>query len=114
MRAARSSMLDVDDQPRRPVVGEGQDPDAGLRREAEVPGALRLEVAALDEVDEGRVAGLELRRSVIAGRALQRLLRATAQDQAQEALALDLDRQAGRVLRERGLGTLEARLRQAI
>ena len=82
--------------------------------QAEVPRALRLEVAALDEVDERGDRRLELGWSVVAARALFGLLRPAAQDQAQEALALDLDRRARCVVRERRLRTLEACLRQAI
>src|SRR3990170_4439676 len=88
LAAMTGSMLDVDHQARGAVIGQLDDAHAGFGREAEVPRALRLEIAALDRVDEGRKARREVGRAVVAARAVLHLLRAVAHDDSQKALAL--------------------------
>src|ERR687892_2521240 len=102
--AAIGSVLDVDRDPRR--VLEDDQPHAVVGGEPEVPGGLRFEVAALDEVDERGQPGMELGRAVVARVARLGLLGATAHRQRQEALASDLDLEPGSVgeERRRGLG----------
>ncbi len=75
MRLVVDSVLDVDHQAWRAVLGELGDPRTGLVGEAQVPGALCLEVAALDQVHErektrieiGRVTGRSTRAQRYAG-----------------------------------------------
>src|SRR5687768_3848946 len=110
LEAEGPSMLDVDHQARSSVIGEGHDADACFRCEADDPGALRLEVSGLHQVDQGREAGRELGRADVAARAILHLLGPAPHRQLQEALAIDLDREAGPILAERRLGAVERSL----
>ncbi len=60
MRLVVDSVLDVDHQAWRAVLGELGDPRTGLVGEAQVPGALCLEVAALDQVHEREKTRIEI------------------------------------------------------
>ena len=110
----RPSVLDVDHEARRAVIA------ASSTRTQASPVRPRYHVLWRSKSPPSTRStsigkpGIEVGRAVVAARALVGLLAAAAHRETQEARSLDVDAEAGGILRERRRGAVERQLRRAL